>query len=65
MYLRVGDKVRHVFDSRINGIIVEIRSKKTQTMSTGGSFMDKKYALIEGKDGTQSWVSFDDVMKEA
>ena len=63
MYLRIGDNVRHIFDSRIAGRIVEIKEEKTQTMSTGGSFMNKKYALIENTSGQQHWVLFDDVMK--
>tara|TARA_Y100000591_G_scaffold307804_1_gene307527 strand:+ start:566 stop:763 length:198 start_codon:yes stop_codon:yes gene_type:complete len=63
MYLRIGDNVRHIFDSRISGRIVEIKEEKSQTMSTGGSFMNRKFALIEVASGQQHWVLFDDVMK--
>lgn len=65
MFLRVGDEVRHVFDPRVSGRIVEIKYSKGQTMSTGGTFEDKKYALVEDAQGVQTWVSFDDVMKMA
>lgn len=65
MYLRIGDDVRHIFDSRISGRIVEIKEEKSRTMSTGGSFMNKKYALIEVASGERHWVLFDDVMKNA
>lgn len=35
-----------------------------QTMSTGGSFTPKRYALIESARGEQAWISFDDIMKD-
>ena len=63
MYLRIGDNVRHIFNSRISGRIIEIKEEKAQTMSTGGSFMNRKFALIEDTSGQQHWVSLDDVMK--
>ncbi len=64
MFLRVGDIVRHVFDARISGKILEIRHVKSNTMSTGGSFEDKRYALIEVKNSDPKWVLFDDIMKD-
>jgi len=64
MYLRIGDNVRHIFDSRISGRIVEIKEEKSQTMSTGGSFMNRKFALIEDVSGNRTWISYDDIMKE-
>jgi hypothetical protein len=33
-------------------------------MSTVGSFTPRRFALIEGKSGDQTWISFDDIMKD-
>ena len=64
MHLRVGDKVRHVFDARISGVVAEIKLVNNNRMSTGGSFTPQRYALIESKTGEKIWVVFDDVMKD-
>ena len=64
MHLRVGDKVRHIFNAKISGIVSEIRLVDNNKMSTGGSFTPQRYALIESKNGDRVWVSFDDVMKD-
>jgi len=64
MYLRAGDRVRHIFDPRITGIILEIKTENARTMAAGGTFMDRKYALIEDVNGKQTWLSYDDIMKE-
>ena len=64
MYLRPGDRVRHIFDSRIKGVILEVKSEGASTMSTGGTFMNRKYALIEDSNGKRTWISYDDIMKE-
>ena len=64
MHLRNGDKVRHIFNANISGKIVEVKSLDDRTMSTGGSFTPRRYALIESKSGEQTWISFDDIMKD-
>ena len=64
MHLRVGDKVRHIFDARISGVVAEIKQVDSNRMSTGGSFTPQRYALIESKTGQRTWVLFDDVMKD-
>jgi len=63
MYLKIGDNVRHVFDPRVVGRIVEIRQEKSQTMTTGGTFMNRKYALVEVTPSDRRWILFDDIMK--
>jgi hypothetical protein len=64
MHLRVGDKVRHIFNANICGRIVEVKEVDSGTMSTVGSFTPRRFALIEGKSGDQTWISFDDIMKD-
>lgn len=64
MHLRVGDKVRHIFNANICGKIIELKMIDDQTMSTGGSFTPRRYALIESVRGEQAWISFDDIMKD-
>lgn len=63
MYLRIGDSVRHVFDPRVSGVIVEIKEEKAQTMSMGGTFMNRKYALVEITPKDRRWILYDDIMK--
>jgi len=65
MFLRIGDDVRHVFDPRVVGKIVEIRSEKSNTMSAGGTFTNKMYALVEVSSGDRHWIPYDDIMKNA
>ena len=63
MHLRIGDKVRHIFDAKIEGLVVEIRNADTKAMSSGGTFLQSRYALIETKEGKHHWVEFSDIMK--
>ena len=65
MHLRVGDKVRHIFNANICGEVVELKEVNDRSMSTGGSFTPKRYALVENKKGDQTWISFDNIMKDA
>ena len=64
MHLRIGDTVRHIFNANIRGKIIELRQENNGTMSTGGSFTPRRYALIESREGKQAWISFDDIMKD-
>jgi hypothetical protein len=63
MHLRLGDNVRHILDSRISGKVIEITSKAEKKLSTGGSFTERRFALIEDVAGRRTWVEFQDIMK--
>jgi len=63
MFLRIGDDVRHIFDPRIVGKVIEIKAEKSSTMAVGGTFMDKMFALVEVATGDKHWIPYDDIMK--
>lgn len=62
--IKIGDKVRNIFNMKQFGIVTEIKEVPHKQMLTGGSFMSKQVARISSKDGVVFEIPVGDLMKE-
>ncbi len=64
MNYRVGDKAHHFMKGNMVGTVVNIIHENVNThWSTGGSFENKIYIILEYKDGKREKIIKSDLIK--